>query len=82
MAILPESKFGWDNYYNNPTVLINGSDVFNGTDINATAKVILQYLGLPSPRTNRVLRAWICGRSGSHVDAVGGNAQGLESNCT
>ena len=24
-------------YYSNPTVLINGSDVFNGTDINATA---------------------------------------------
>ena len=61
-------------YYNNPTVLINGSDVFNGTDINATAgNIAVSWVAITTHEPGAAGLGYV-GGPGSHVDAVGGNA--------
>jgi hypothetical protein len=61
-------------YYSNPTVFINGSDIFNGTDINATAgNIAVSWVAITTHEPGAAGLGYV-GGAGSHVDAVDGNA--------
>ena len=61
-------------YYSNPTVLINGSDIFNGTDITATAgSIAVSWVAITTHEPGAAGLGYV-GGMGSHVDAVGGYA--------
>ena len=61
-------------YYTTPTVLVNGSDEFNGNEVNATINNIgISWVAISTHEPGAAGLGFI-GGAGSHVDAVGGNA--------